>query len=240
MALSFKEQQCRGGKLIDKVALAVTANPDLGEGEVVERNGVEMDTRRPTQIQLCLWFVDWIKQKQFKLADDVQKRTKLGRVVIKLAEKNFGLKQIGKSSYSRSKAQLTVQLIDAFSLLDKVLLHEMTHGRGAWEERAGSNVVQEGLIDVSSTSRVLSWLGWGAYGWKGAMQIARQGDELGGDDAPDNNADTIALLGSGKSATPHIHVLETDGSVVSKLMSVSAREGRRKVDSKGRIIPRVQ
>jgi hypothetical protein len=78
----------------------------------------------------------------------------------------------------------------------------MTHGRGAWEKLEDGKVVHEGLIDVPSTSRFLSWLDWGAYRWKGAIQIARQGDELGGDAAPDNNADTIALLGSGISATP--------------------------------------
>jgi hypothetical protein len=200
MTLSFKEQQCRGGKFIDKVALAVTANPDLGE--VVWKNGAQMDTRRPTQIQLCLWFVDWIKQKKFKLAGDVQKRTKIGRLAIKLAAKNIGLRQIGGSINPTGNAQLTAKFVDAFSLLDKVLLHEMTHARGAFEETEGNEVVQEGLIDVSSTSRFLSILDWGAYGWDGAMQVARQRDELGGDDAPDNNADTIALLGSGTFAIP--------------------------------------
>jgi hypothetical protein len=93
--MSFKEQQCRGGTLLDKVALAVTANPDVADP--VERNGVKLDLRRPTQIQLCPWFVDWIKQKKLKLAGDVQKRTNIGRIVIKLAQKNFGLKQIGGS-----------------------------------------------------------------------------------------------------------------------------------------------
>lgn len=29
------------------------------------------------------------------------------------------------------------------------------------------------------------------------MRLARKGDDLGGDNAPDNNADTIALFGSG-------------------------------------------
>jgi hypothetical protein len=90
----------------------------------------------------------------------------------------------------------------------------MTHGRGAWQKtegeddeeieegKEGGEVVQEGLVDVASTSRFLSFFEWGAYGWKGAMQIARSGDELGGDAAPDNNADTIALLGSGMFVTP--------------------------------------
>ena len=39
----------------------------------------------------------------------------------------------------------------------------------------------------------------GAYGWKGAMKIAREGAELGGENAPDNNADTIALFAIGMS-----------------------------------------
>jgi hypothetical protein len=56
-----------------------------------------MESRQPTQIQLCTWFVDWIKQKKFKLSDDAQRRTNVGRAMINMAEWNlFGLTQIGR------------------------------------------------------------------------------------------------------------------------------------------------
>jgi hypothetical protein len=49
----------------------------------------------PTQIQLCPWFVDWIRNKEYKSADDV-KRTRIGRRVVKQAEANkWPLRQIG-------------------------------------------------------------------------------------------------------------------------------------------------
>ncbi|KAF1848131.1 uncharacterized protein K460DRAFT_333868 [Cucurbitaria berberidis CBS 394.84] len=202
IALKFDEQQCRGS-MMDRISLAVTVNPISDEDVLM--NGVKMSPEKPTQIQLCLWFVDWIKDRRFKLHNDVA-RSNIGRAVIKLAEsKNFGLRQI-----------------DAFSLLDKVLLHEMTHGRGAYTNTNTDveNVEgQVGLADVSSPNGFLALFGWAAYGWKAAMELARKGDNLGGENAPDNNADTIALLGS-----------------VCKLMDDPSNP--RKVDVKGRIIPR--
>ncbi|KAF1836061.1 hypothetical protein BDW02DRAFT_596728 [Decorospora gaudefroyi] len=203
LPLRFKEQPCRGGTFIENIALAVTMNPE--DAHPAFKNNVQLESRRPTQIQLCPWFVDWVKSKKFKLVGDVQKRTKIGRFVIKLAEwKGFGLAQI-----------------DAYSLLDKVLLHEMTHGRGAYELRKNNNkkLEQQGLLDVPSANSFFKSIEWAAYGWKGAMKIAKTGDDLGGNHAPDNNADTIALLGS-----------------VCKLMNHESEP--RKVDSKGRIVPR--
>jgi hypothetical protein len=92
--------------------------------------------------------------------------------------------------------KLIATFLDAFSLLDKVLLHEMTHARGAFEGSYKGEPI-EGLKDVPSPNGLLSLFQWGAYGWKGAIQIARKGDDLGGKNAADNNADTIALFGSG-------------------------------------------
>jgi hypothetical protein len=91
---------------------------------------------------------------------------------------------------------------DAFSLLDKVLLHEMTHARSAYVDiDEDDQVIQEGLDDVPNPAgfnRLLPSI-WKipAYGWNAAMTLARQGQDLGGLKAPDNNADTIALFGSG-------------------------------------------
>lgn len=98
----------------------------------------------------------------------------------------------------RLKAKTDETSLDAFSLLDKVLLHEMTHARGAYIEYKDGDIEAEGLIDVTSPERLLGIWKWPAYGWKGATALARQGDDLGEYAAPDNNADTIALFASGK------------------------------------------
>lgn len=93
--------------------------------------------------------------------------------------------------------------LDAFSLLDKVLLHEMTHARAAYKYTNPANqAVQMGLDDVENPEGLNRFLPSfiskiPAYGWKAAMSLARKGQDLGGLKAPDNNADTIALFGSG-------------------------------------------
>lgn len=88
--LKHDKQQCKGGSLADKVALAVTWNPESAESlrSIPFQN-------HPTQIQICPWFLDWLKNREFKLARDVF-RTNIGRLVIKGASSNrFGLRQIG-------------------------------------------------------------------------------------------------------------------------------------------------
>ncbi|CAO2647427.1 Nn.00g083490.m01.CDS01 [Neocucurbitaria sp. VM-36] len=185
IVLHFNEQLCRGRRfpndIGEKIALAVTINPERKTG-LYNDNGEPLVTEESTQIQLCPWFVDWIKDRKFKLHNDVA-RSNIGRAVIKLAESNkFGFAQI-----------------DAFSLLDKVLLHEMTHGRTAYtlldDEQ---NLIQEGLIDVPALKGFFSLPGisWASYGWKLATLLTRTGDPLGGENAPDNNSDTVALFGS--------------------------------------------
>lgn len=85
----YNEQQCKGG-LLDKTALAVTWNPKAAD-DVYENPVAE----EPTQIQLCPWFIDWLKNHEFKLARDVFK-TNIGRLVINSAGSNrFGFRQIG-------------------------------------------------------------------------------------------------------------------------------------------------
>jgi hypothetical protein len=74
----------------------------------------------------------------------------------------------------------------------------MTHARGAYTEYKDDIVETEGLEDVPSPVRLLHLFKSAAYGWKGALDLARQGDDLGGKAAPDNNADTVALFASGK------------------------------------------
>jgi hypothetical protein len=73
----------------------------------------------------------------------------------------------------------------------------MTHGRAIWNTRDGTtDPSQRGLKDVPAVGGFFG-LDWPAYGWKMAKALAEGGDALRGDRAPDNNADTIALFGSG-------------------------------------------
>jgi len=107
--LKLKELSCRGSTL-DRVALAVTTNPQITtvfEAPPNHPEGAPPPTRfkrLPSQIQLCLWFVDWIKQKEQKSADDVKRRTRIGRKLINQAQANgrtwgLGLNQIGTSYF---------------------------------------------------------------------------------------------------------------------------------------------
>jgi hypothetical protein len=74
----------------------------------------------------------------------------------------------------------------------------MTHARGAFSDIDDNGVEIDGLKDVASPNLFAALLNWAAYGWEGATKLARKGEDLGGENAPDNNADTIALFGSGR------------------------------------------
>lgn len=76
----------------EKIALAITLNPwrDVATVGDDDDNGQSV-----TQIQLCPWFVNWIKQRKIKLFKDGI-RAMIGKAVIKLSEKTpFGFAQIG-------------------------------------------------------------------------------------------------------------------------------------------------
>ena len=81
----------------------------------------------------------------------------------------------------------------------------MTHGRAAYSPTDERNeyYLQTGLEDVPVQKGLNSLPGfrWASYGWKRATMLARDGDATGthADKAHDNNADTIALFGSGES-----------------------------------------
>jgi hypothetical protein len=91
---SYDQRPCKGS-IADRVALAVAVNP--------KKDKVWVDNKlQPhkfaTQIQLCPWFLDWLKDKKFKLHRDV-KRTNIGRLFLEGAEKKdgrFGFRQIGE------------------------------------------------------------------------------------------------------------------------------------------------
>lgn len=76
----------------EKIALAITLNPWRDDVSTEGDNG-----ERRTQIQLCPWFVDWVKSHKIRLFRDGI-RAMIGKAIIKLSEKTpFLFAQIGKS-----------------------------------------------------------------------------------------------------------------------------------------------
>jgi len=176
----------------------VTINPAKpAQPALVTKTGKHLETTKPTQLQICPWFLTWVKSKKRRLQKEVL-RTNVGQIVINsVTSLNLGLKQIGKttSTYTQIVVSESSYSADAFALLDKVLLHEMTHGRAAYEHiGAGYRIDQEGLNDVPDPASRMRYLGLGfaAYGWTSVMSFARKGEDLGMTKAPDNNADTVA------------------------------------------------
>jgi hypothetical protein len=75
-------------------------------------------------------------------------RSNFGRFVVKKAEGNKWLRQIGKSKAEKlTPCPWLIFSLDALSLLDKVLLHEMTHGRMAFLTYLGQQNI-EGTDDM--------------------------------------------------------------------------------------------
>lgn len=133
---------------------------------------------------------------------------------------------------------------DAFSLLDKVLLHEMTHGRSAYTlEDSQGRLLQEGLKDVLAPRSGAGFFSYqsAAYGWSKAGAMARQAppSTAVSEQVPDNNADSLALFGSSKSDRLTLFPQQKADRIiytVCKLMDDPTNP--RKVDAKGRIVPR--
>ncbi|KAH7413563.1 hypothetical protein DE146DRAFT_247 [Phaeosphaeria sp. MPI-PUGE-AT-0046c] len=95
--VGIDDRICQGRPLpkdkTEKIALAITVNPWR---DVEGSTGDDTEEQVATQIQLCPWFVDWIKQRKIKLHRHAIK-TMIGKAVIKLSEKTpFGFAQIGE------------------------------------------------------------------------------------------------------------------------------------------------
>lgn len=111
-------------------------------------------------------------------------------------------------------------MTDAFSLLDKVLLHEMTHGRSAYTlVDSKGYTIKEGLIDVLAPRSGAGFFSHqsAAYGWNKAVAMARQAPPSTSvsEQVPENNADSLALFGSSKSRQAYSLIpTETEESVV--------------------------
>ncbi|EKG11797.1 hypothetical protein MPH_11293 [Macrophomina phaseolina MS6] len=120
-----------------------------------------------SQVQICPWFLGWAKGKEFNSWEDVQTKAKVFNWAVPKLTSGWPL-----------------TAIDAASLFDKVLLHELTHTRSG-----GSTT------DVGGGSNPL--FGGARYGWRECKSLAQKGaDPNDRDQAPQRNADSIALLGS--------------------------------------------
>ena len=72
--------------------LAVTTNPKATE----LRNGEPVDVDRPSQIQLCDWFIDSLKGMQWRHAKDIVEKSRFQIAVAGKESKTY--KDVGMSS----------------------------------------------------------------------------------------------------------------------------------------------
>lgn len=126
------------------------------------------DRNKPSQVQLCPWFINWMKSVDTNTLKDAQKKARFYETVSK----------------ALSKMHTLLTPIDVDSLLDKVILHELTHTRPGGES-----------LDVDGPSFLKV-----RYGWNRCRKLAQEGDS---DHKRQSqvNADTIALAGSGMLAS---------------------------------------
>jgi hypothetical protein len=140
---------------------------------------------KPPQIQICPWFINWMKSVDTHSLKDAQPKALFWRAV----------------STSLSKMHTLLTPIDVDSLLDKVILHELTHTRVA-------GVAED--VDGSSFATV-------RYGWNRCRKLAQEGsDDL--DRQSQVNADSIALCGSGMLALSVDLVQDADAPIAIRFI----------------------
>jgi hypothetical protein len=77
--------------LVSKLALAETWNPWRADRD----DEGPYEDPEPTQIQICPWFLAWLKDRKFKLLKDAMATT-IGKTVLQISEKTpFAFAQIG-------------------------------------------------------------------------------------------------------------------------------------------------
>ncbi|KAJ5216528.1 uncharacterized protein N7498_002935 [Penicillium cinerascens] len=134
-----------------------------GAQPVVAYTEVPKDRKKPSQVQLCPWFLNWMKSKDTKSLKEAEAKGLFWRAISK------GL----------SKTHMLLTPIDVTSLLDKVILHELTHTRVGGES-----------VDVDGPSFLTV-----RYGWNRCRKLAQEGSSDPSRQAQ-VNADSIALCGS--------------------------------------------
>lgn len=141
--------------------------------------------RKASQIQLCPWMLDWAKK--IKGLIDAKDLNKKAKTVEFLA--NFAVNH-----------DFVLTPIDIESILDKVILHEMTHTIVGGESTD---------IDESSVLKI-------RYGWKRCRDLAKEGDTTKTRQGQ-QNADSIALAAFGKFALGNFCVVYLNFSTAIKL-----------------------
>jgi hypothetical protein len=105
MDVVYRQRTCHNS-FLERVALAVTDNPvwyedpyGITHPDSTHRRDLNLYVNdRPTVIQLCDWFVDWIKSKEFKTSDQITKRSNIGRAIIwRVEKKGWPFRQIGRN-----------------------------------------------------------------------------------------------------------------------------------------------
>lgn len=162
--------------------VAVTYAPNRGSG-------------KPSQIQMCPHFMDWMKEEEFKLIDDTIPQDERKRIWTRDMAKKM-----------RDKDTILTE-IDLLSLFDKVILHEMTHTLpgGVTDDVSLAQSYRTSALKIlinlqvgMSTTPVIGpllSLKNVNYGWKRCKALAEKGQ--GGANMPARNADSLALVASG-------------------------------------------
>jgi hypothetical protein len=122
------------------------------------------DSDKPSQVQICPWFINWMKSVDTKSLKDAKTKAMFYQGVSK----------------ALSKMHTLLTPIDVDSLLDKVILHELSH----------TSVAGKSLdVDGPSILKI-------RYGWNRCRKLAQEGsDDVNRESQV--NADSIALCGSG-------------------------------------------
>jgi hypothetical protein len=135
-----------------------------GVSPTVAYTWVPDDRNKPSQVQICPWFINWMQNVDTDTMKDAQKKAKFYE----------------KVSQRLAKMHTLLTPIDVESLLDKVILHELTHTRPGGQ---AEDVDGPGFLKVR-------------YGWNRCRKLAQEGSS---DPKRQSqvNADSIALAGSG-------------------------------------------
>ncbi|KAF7197358.1 hypothetical protein HII31_01168 [Pseudocercospora fuligena] len=146
--------------------LAVTWNPDE---KVVPQEGRFVSTATPSQVTLCPWFINWAVNEDYQVWNDMSLKVVAATAAIPLL--------------TRNPFNYPLTPVDAFGLLERVILHELTHTTlGGKSEDV--EMQQGGLWPLKI-----------AYGWRATRNLVEQGVQ--GEDLPSKNADSIALFAMG-------------------------------------------
>ncbi|QIX01858.1 hypothetical protein AMS68_007375 [Peltaster fructicola] len=151
------------------------------------------NNKHPAQITINTWFLQWAYHARYQRWNDWSIAAAAASILIPLTTLGWPLTPI-----------------DALTLLDKVLLHELTH-----TDAGGSTNDCSPEISTLDVVNQLQYAGK-AYGWLRAKFLAGHA-KAGHADSAQNNADSLALFASGvrlRQLVPARYITDA-GAVVS-------------------------